>query len=70
MILMVSHGLGGGVRRHIDSLVERFGDTAHFLLLEATDRGAPLSVPALPGHPSLTLPADRLGRSGRCCCGR
>jgi GT2 family glycosyltransferase len=60
VILMVSHGLGGGVRRHIDTLVARFHDTARFVLLEASDRGASLSVPALPGHPSLALPAKRL----------
>ena len=60
VILAVSHGLGGGVRRHIDSLVERFQESAHFLLLEASDRGARLSVASLPGHPSLTLPAKRL----------
>jgi GT2 family glycosyltransferase/glycosyltransferase involved in cell wall biosynthesis len=60
VILMVSHGLGGGVRRHIDTLVAPFHDTARFVLLEASDRGANLSVPALPGHPSLALPAKRL----------
>jgi glycosyltransferase involved in cell wall biosynthesis len=65
VILMVSHSFGGGVRLHIDSLVERYRDTAHVLLLEGTDRGAALSVPlsssltSCPG-PVLTLPADRL----------
>ena len=60
VILMISHDLGGGVRRHIDTLVERIGDSAHVLLLEATDRGACLSVPSLPHHPTLTLPAERI----------
>ncbi|WP_428490918.1 glycosyltransferase [Rhodopila sp.] len=64
VILMISHDFGGGVRRHIDSLVERFGDTARVLLLQATDRGAALSLPAMPGDPPnravLTLPAERL----------
>lgn len=64
VILMVSHDFGGGVRRHIDSLVERYRDTARVLLLHATDRGAALSLPTLPGHPLnrpvLTLPAGRL----------
>jgi GT2 family glycosyltransferase/glycosyltransferase involved in cell wall biosynthesis len=60
VILMVAHELGGGVRRHIDSLVTRFHDQARFLLLEATDRGAALSVPSLPGHPALSLPKERL----------
>ena len=52
--------LGGGVRRHIDTLVERLAGKAHVLLLEATDRGAALSVPSLPDHPTLTLPAERM----------
>jgi GT2 family glycosyltransferase/glycosyltransferase involved in cell wall biosynthesis len=60
VILAVAHGLGGGVRRQIDSLVDRYRSTARFLLLEATNRGATLSVPAMPGHPALVLPAKRL----------
>jgi GT2 family glycosyltransferase/glycosyltransferase involved in cell wall biosynthesis len=60
VILMIAHDLGGGVRHHIDRLVERFGDRAHFLMLHATDRGAALTVPSLPNHPVLTLPAERI----------
>ena len=60
VILMVSHNFGGGVRRHIGALVERYADTAHVLLLEGTDRGAALSVPSFSGDPVLTLPPDRL----------
>jgi GT2 family glycosyltransferase/glycosyltransferase involved in cell wall biosynthesis len=60
VILMVSHSLGGGVRRHIDTLIERYRDTARVLLLEPTERGAVLSVPNLPDHPELALPADRM----------
>ena len=59
IILMVTHGLGGGIRRHIEALVERFADKARFLMLAATERGATLSVPSLLGHPSLTLPRGR-----------
>ena len=58
-ILMLAHDLGGGVRRHILDLVERTAGKANCLLLESTARGAALSVPALPGHPELALPADR-----------
>ena len=58
-ILMLAHDLGGGVRRHILDLVERTAGAANCLLLESTARGAALSVPALPGHPELALPADR-----------
>src|SRR6185437_6618988 len=60
VILMVTHSLGGGVRRHIELLTERFADDAHLLLLEGTDRGGTLSVPALPGHPTLDVPAEGL----------
>ena len=56
---MLAHDLGGGVRRHIRDLVERIAGDANCLLLESTARGAALSVPALPGHPELALPADR-----------
>jgi GT2 family glycosyltransferase/glycosyltransferase involved in cell wall biosynthesis len=59
-ILMVSHGLGGGVRRHIDSLMVRFRERARFLLLEGSGRGARLSVPEMPGHPTLILSSKRL----------
>ncbi len=59
-ILMLTHDLGGGVRRHIGELVERTTGKANCLLLESTARGAALSVPALPGHPELALPAERV----------
>ena len=59
-ILMLTHDLGGGVRRHINELVERIAGQANVLLLESTARGAALTVPALPGHPELALPAERL----------
>ena len=60
VILMVSHALGGGIRRHIDSLVERYIGRAHFLLLAGADRGASLSVLQEPHHPPAILPSDRL----------
>jgi glycosyltransferase involved in cell wall biosynthesis/GT2 family glycosyltransferase len=59
-ILLVSHGLGGGVRRHFMSLVDRFGAQANFLLLAATNRGVALSAPALPNHPLLTVASGQL----------
>jgi GT2 family glycosyltransferase/glycosyltransferase involved in cell wall biosynthesis len=59
VIVMITHEMGGGVRRHIDMLVQRFGNQARFLLLEATDRGASLSVPSLANHPSIALPTER-----------
>ena len=60
VILMVTHNMGGGVRRHIDTLIARYRANAHILLLEATDRGAALSVPTFPEHPVLALPAERI----------
>jgi GT2 family glycosyltransferase/glycosyltransferase involved in cell wall biosynthesis len=60
VILLVCHDLGGGVLRHIDLLVERMAGRAHFLLLGATQRGVALSVPAIPGHPTLVLPQERV----------
>jgi GT2 family glycosyltransferase/glycosyltransferase involved in cell wall biosynthesis len=59
-ILMLTHDLGGGVRRHIMELIERVAGEANCLLLESTARGVMLSVPLLPGHHALALPADRL----------
>jgi GT2 family glycosyltransferase/glycosyltransferase involved in cell wall biosynthesis len=59
-VLMVSHELGGGVQRHIEELIARLNGTANVLLLNASVRGVTLSVPVLPGHPTLTLPGDRL----------
>jgi GT2 family glycosyltransferase/glycosyltransferase involved in cell wall biosynthesis len=61
VILMVAHDLGGGVHRHISSLVQHYSNRAHILLLVATDRGAALSVPSMPKHPTLALPAERQG---------
>jgi GT2 family glycosyltransferase/glycosyltransferase involved in cell wall biosynthesis len=58
-LLMLTHDHGGGVRRHILELVERTAGAANCLLLESTDRGAALSVPALRGHPQLVLPVER-----------
>ena len=60
VILLVCHDLGGGVRLHVDRLVQRLSGRAHSLLLTATTRGAELSVPAVLGHPTLDLPAERL----------
>jgi glycosyltransferase involved in cell wall biosynthesis/GT2 family glycosyltransferase len=60
VILMVSHNLDGGVRKHINVLSERYNGTARILLLEATNRGAALSILALQNHPVLTLPSERI----------
>ncbi len=59
-ILLVCHGLGGGVRRHVDLLVERLAGQANFLLLSTAHRGSALSVPGVDGHPELTLPEERI----------
>ena len=60
VILMITHNSGGGVQRHIDSLAERYHETARVVLLKGTERGAELSVASRQDRPVLTLPADRL----------
>jgi GT2 family glycosyltransferase/glycosyltransferase involved in cell wall biosynthesis len=60
VVLMLSHGLGGGVQRHIDTLTERLRGRANVLLLEASSRGAALLVPSLHGRPVLDVPGERL----------
>jgi GT2 family glycosyltransferase/glycosyltransferase involved in cell wall biosynthesis len=60
VLLMLTHQLGGGVRRHIDELVARLAGRANVLLLQASARGTDLRVPALRTAPLLTLPATRL----------
>ena len=59
-LLLVSHRLGGGVGPHVDELVARLSGTANVLLLCGNAYGVALSVPALTGHPELTIASDRL----------
>ena len=59
VILLVSHGMGGGVRRHLDDLIAELQGRAHVLLLAAGGRGVDISVPALAGHPVLPLAPER-----------
>ncbi len=58
-VLVLSHDLEGGVRRHVHDVVERDAGRANYLVLEPASRGVALSVPALPGHPKLVLAAER-----------
>jgi GT2 family glycosyltransferase/glycosyltransferase involved in cell wall biosynthesis len=58
-ILMLSHGMDGGVRRHIDDRVADDKGRANYLLIEPASRGIAVSVPGLPGHPRLVLAAER-----------
>ena len=58
-VLLLSHDLDGGVRRHVRDMVERDAGRTDYLLLEPASRGVALSVPALPGHPRLVLAAER-----------
>jgi GT2 family glycosyltransferase/glycosyltransferase involved in cell wall biosynthesis len=63
-VLMVSHQLGGGVKRHVDALTARLAGAANVLLMEATGRGVAVSVPAVPGHAVLTVASDRIAALG------
>ena len=58
-LLMVTHGLGGGVRQQMNALIADVGERASFLELAATTRGIALSAPAHPDHPTLQLGDDR-----------
>jgi GT2 family glycosyltransferase/glycosyltransferase involved in cell wall biosynthesis len=60
VILLISHALGGGVRRQINEIVERLRGHANFLLLEFTARGYEISVPAFPGHSPAVLSPERI----------
>ncbi len=57
---MVSHGLGGGIERHLTALVERLDGDANVLLLCPESGGFKLGIPSLPGHPELAMSADRI----------
>jgi glycosyltransferase involved in cell wall biosynthesis len=59
-VLMVSHPLGGGVKRHVDALVLRLRDTANVLLLEAGAWGVSVHAPAVPGDAVLTVATTRM----------
>ena len=59
-VLMIFHGLGGGAKRQMTSLITRFGAQANFLLLFATSRGVALTAPAIPDHPLFIAAPDRI----------
>jgi len=58
-VLMLGHGLGGGVDRQMREITEGLAGKAHVLVLNPTASGVALSVPGLPGHPALHLAPDR-----------
>ncbi|MGA3005574.1 MAG: glycosyltransferase [Acetobacteraceae bacterium] len=58
-ILVLSHQLDGGVRRHVHDTVQRDAGRANYLVLEPASRGVVLTVPLLPGLPKLVLAAER-----------
>ena len=59
-VLMVSHDLGGGVLRHIDTLIADLKGVANVLLLKPHARGIGVSIPGIEGHPVLTVATDRV----------
>ncbi len=59
VILMVTHAMGGGIGRHIDSIIKRTSGRAHVLILEGNPDSSVISVPALPHHPRVALTADQ-----------
>lgn len=58
-ILLVGHGLGGGVRRQMEELRARLAATARVLLMEPAPGGVTLRFPDLPGLPDLILREDQ-----------
>lgn len=59
VILLVTHGLGGGVQRQINEIVRATAGRASFLQLTSTHRGSEVTPPGLEGHPPAVLPGDR-----------
>ncbi|MFM8415036.1 MAG: glycosyltransferase [Planctomycetota bacterium] len=55
VVLLVTHALGGGTDRHISDLLAAVGERVHFLRLEPGQGGVRLSVPGLPGLPSIVF---------------
>ncbi|HST76255.1 MAG TPA: glycosyltransferase [Acetobacteraceae bacterium] len=58
-VLQISHGLGGGVRQHIEAVTASVGRSANMLLLSSHSRGVELTLPGRPDHPSMVLGEDR-----------
>ncbi|HVY16946.1 MAG TPA: glycosyltransferase, partial [Rhodopila sp.] len=59
VILTVSHHYGGGVRRYIDDLVDRYRGEAGFVSLEGGDQVVTLHIEGHAGRPAFAAPADR-----------
>lgn len=55
VVLLVTHALGGGTDRHLRDLTAALGERVHFLRLEPATGGVRLSVPALPGLPTIVI---------------
>ena len=60
VILMVTHGAGGGVQRHLDDLTRRLPGRAGVLLLSPSACGVTLSAPGLDDHPMLEFAAEQV----------
>lgn len=55
VVLLVTHALGGGTDRHIRDLMAAVGERVNFLRLEPGQGGVRLSVPGVPGLPSIVF---------------
>jgi GT2 family glycosyltransferase/glycosyltransferase involved in cell wall biosynthesis len=64
-ILLISHDLGGGVGRHERDLATSLGEAVNLLTLRPASGGVRLEVTALPGHPTLYVPASQLDELAR-----
>jgi len=59
-ILMIGHGLGGGVRRHLNELTGRLAGRANVLLLEPETARVRLSFPTMPDQSAITLGEEQV----------
>ncbi|MGE4373292.1 MAG: glycosyltransferase [Xanthobacter sp.] len=60
VILLITHGLGGGTERHVQDLVTTLKGKAECLILRPNEWGCDLSFPGLPGLSSLRFATRRL----------
>ena len=58
----MTHALGGGTDRHIGDLMAAVGERVNFLRLEPGQGGVRLSVPGLPGLPSIVFHPEGVPR--------
>lgn len=54
-ILLVSHALGGGVKQHIEELIELFGERVDFILLSPGSKSSDVKIQYLSGRKEIKI---------------